>query len=148
MKSRHPLLRANCHPLSATIPWRMVEAQPRQSRSLSPSCSPQLVTGLAQKQVELLQAWATNIGLKTIMVDAVDPRDGGTDQFGLNNINFNNHEFQNFVRRVKAKGICMSGGLDELAWFIERKDITLPVFLPLIGLDKNQIDKYADHIKI
>lgn len=95
---------------------------------------------MAIEQVEILKPWAANIYLKVIEVNS-DTKNTSVSSY------LENNEFVNFIRKIKAKGICFNYNLDEFAALGSEIKNDLPIFYPLIGLDKDMIRDLGNRIK-
>jgi len=101
---------------------------------------PQLNESKAMSQIELLTPWAPNLKLKII-------EDNGKQNDKENAINLKNKEFQDFANRVRAKGICSSLDLNDFSKVIHILRNELPIFYPLIGLDKEMVKNLGNMIR-
>ncbi len=91
-------------------------------------------------QIEILKIWVPNLSLKIIDID-----EPGENIF--KSIDLNNNIFIRYLKKVKAKGICISMGLDGFSLMAQTINTELPIFYPLIGLDEHWISELDERIK-
>jgi thiamine biosynthesis protein ThiI len=92
-----------------------------------------------KSQLELLKGWVPDLQLKVIHAQTYTT-DEDLDNLGK-------QELFNFSRRVRAKGICVSWDFKRFSKHPSKDGTGLPIFYPLIGLDKKQLAELATKIK-
>ena len=90
-------------------------------------------------QVEILKNWVPNIDLKIIELE-----DRNNNNF--DNAMFDNKEFIDYARKTRVKGIVLSEDFDSFVSSVTKQKSEFPVFYPLIGLAKEQIQDLARRI--
>ena len=90
-------------------------------------------------QLDILKIWAPNLDLEVI-----DTKASVADK---NYDHLSNKELINFARRTHVKAICVSWDFERFLKHGSGNGSGLPVFYPLIGLDKGQLTELATKIK-
>ena len=88
------------------------------------------------EQIDILKPWAQNIKLKVFEIETS----------GTNDVQLNNKNFLGFINSVHAKGICLSSDFATFSQYFSEQRSTLPIFYPLIGLEKKKIEKLGQMI--
>ncbi len=139
-------------PLSYIASWLMMKRGCRiyPVEFLNDSASNESITIDHMHQLEILRPWAANLKLQSFEIanNVNGQKEKGNEKINdLLNLGLHDEGFKNYLERTGAKAVCLSIDLHGLTLLSNPNLLNVPIFYPLIGLDKKHITNLEAKIK-